>query len=230
MPPPDPDTVASADLTKKLTSRFVDATNPLSISARARRRRWAKFAAAFPSIVDMHVLDLGGTPDFWESAPERPERVTLVNLRSFSSTDLIIAVQGDACCPPAGITNSNFDLVVSNSLLEHVGGHAQRSRLADVIHAASSRHWVQTPYRYFPVEPHWLFPGLQFLPFAARVAVTNRWKLGNRFTTSRQEAIDSVHEVDLIGITQMADYFPDSVIWREKFGGLVKSIVAIRSS
>ena len=27
---------------------------------------------------------------------------------------------------------------------------------------------VQTPYRYFPVEPHWLFPGLQFLPMGLR--------------------------------------------------------------
>ena len=28
---------------------------------------------------------------------------------------------------------------------------------------------VQIPYRYFPIEPHWLFPGLQFLPQRARI-------------------------------------------------------------
>lgn len=177
----------------------------------------------------MHVLDLGGTPAFWESAPVKPEHVTLVNVSSFPSSPSITALQGDACAPPASVVSTEFDLVVSNSLIEHVGGHAQRTRLAHVIRDAAPRHWVQTPYRYFPIEPHWLFPGLQFLPFAARVEITTHWKLGHRFTSNRQEAIDSVHEVDLLGLCQMSDYFPDSIIWRERFGGLIKSMVAIRS-
>ncbi|MCI4673448.1 class I SAM-dependent methyltransferase [Candidatus Mycolicibacterium alkanivorans] len=212
----------------KLTSLAVDATSHTSFSARARHRRWIKFVETFPAIADMEVLDLGGTPDYWESAPLKPKHVTLVNLRSLPNTDSVNAVCGDACAPPDNVIGRNYDLVVSNSLIEHVGGHAQRVRLADVIHGAARHHWVQTPYRYFPIEPHWLFPGLQFLPFSARVGITTRWKSGHRFTRNRQQAIDSVHEVDLIGITQMADYFPDSAIWREKFGGLVKSIVAIR--
>lgn len=176
----------------------------------------------------MHVLDLGGTPGFWESVPVKPQHVTLVNLSSFPNSESITAIQGDACAPPPGVAGTQFDLVVSNSLIEHVGGHAQRARLAQLIRGSAPRHWVQTPYRYFPVEPHWLFPGMQFLPFAARVEITTRWKLGHRHTIDRQRAVDSVHEVDLLGLTQMADYFPDSVIWREKFAGLIKSIVAIR--
>uniref|UniRef100_A0A5Q5CCB2 Methyltransferase type 11 n=1 Tax=Mycobacterium sp. (strain JLS) TaxID=164757 RepID=A0A5Q5CCB2_MYCSJ len=212
----------------KVTRLVVDPTNRRSISARARQKRWGKFADSFPSVHDMHVLDLGGTPDFWKSAPVRPNKVTVVNIDAFPSTDSVLAVQGDACAPPPAVANAQYDLVVSNSLIEHVGGHAQRARLAEVIHRSAPYHWVQTPYRYFPVEPHWLFPGLQFLPFAIRVEITNRWRLGHRFTESRQEAIDSVHEVDLIGVTQMADYFPRSAIWREKFAGLTKSIVAIQ--
>lgn len=213
----------------KLTSRILDTTNQKSISAQARQRRWNRFTEKFPAIAEMHVLDLGGTPEFWQTVPARPDRVTLVNIRKFDDSAFLTAVQGDACNPPTEIKAGKFDLVVSNSLIEHVGGHTQRSRLADVIQTAAPRHWVQTPYRYFPVEPHWLFPGLQFLPFAARVAVTTKWKLGHRFTRDYQQAIDSVHEVDLIGITQMASYFPQSEIWREKFAGLVKSIVAIRA-
>ena len=213
----------------KLTGRIVDPTNPLSVSARARQRRWEKFGEAFPAVDVMHVLDLGGTPEFWNSAPVKPERVTLVNLRKFESDSLVRAVEGDACAPPEHVLSRDYDLVVSNSLLEHVGGHVQRARLAEVVRSSVPRYWVQTPYRYFPIEPHWLFPGLQFLPFAARVAITKNWKLGHRFTRSQQDAVDSVHEVDLVGITQMADYFPDSEIWREKFAGLIKSLVAIRA-
>ncbi len=39
--------------------------------------------------------------------------------------------------------------------------------------------WVQTPYRYFPIEPHWIFPGFQFLPLSARTEISRRWPLGN---------------------------------------------------
>ena len=80
----------------------------------------------------------------------------------------IRADQADACDLPERISSERYDLVFSNSVIEHVGGHAQRMRFAEAIHKISNRHWVQTPYRYFPVEPHWLFPGLQFMPLALR--------------------------------------------------------------
>lgn len=52
-----------------------------------------------------------------------------------------------------------------NSPLEHVGGgHERRLRFAESVHALADRHRVQTPYRYFPIKPHWLAPGMQFLP------------------------------------------------------------------
>ncbi|UOT05842.1 class I SAM-dependent methyltransferase [Rhodococcus opacus] len=176
----------------------------------------------------MRVLDLGGTPSYWESAPTKPLAVTTVNLARLEGTDTVYAVQGDACDPPREIKGP-YDLVVSNSLIEHVGGHSQRARLADVIHRHADRHWVQTPYRYFPIEPHWMFPGIHFLPFAARVRLTEVWRFGNRHTNNRQTAINSVNEVDLIGKTQMQDYYPSSEIWTERMFGLTKSLVAIRT-
>lgn len=175
------------------------------------------------------MLDLGGTPQFWTHAPQRPRAVTVVNLEEYPSDEFVTAVRGDACDPPPPIRGGEFDLVVSNSLIEHVGGHFQRARLAAVVRESADRYWVQTPYRYFPLEPHWMFPGLQFLPFEARVRVTQRWRFGNRYTPSRQTAVDSVNEVDLIGLTQMRCYFPDAQIWTERMAGLVKSVVAIRS-
>lgn len=64
---------------------------------------------------------------------------------------------------------SPFDLVYSNSVIEHVGGHARSCDFAGMVKTLARRHWgVQTPYRYFSIEPHWLFPGLQFLPQSAR--------------------------------------------------------------
>lgn len=127
------------------------------------------------------------------------------------------------------MATDHFDLVFSNSLLEHVGGHPQRQKMADNIHRLADRHWVQTPYRYFPIEPHWVFPGFQWLPYEAQVQISLRWNRGHVRTYSRDEAEDIVDEIDLVGISQMRRYFPSSTIWYERFAGLVKSLVAIRT-
>ncbi len=215
---------------ERVTAAMVDPDNPRSMSARARSRRWRRFLETFPTLDEMSVLDLGGTPEYWTRAPVRPSHVTTLNLRASTATEAwITSRQGDACAPPPDVQATHFDLVVSNSLIEHVGGHAQRQRLAYVIQSMANRHWIQTPYRYFPVEPHWLFPGLQFLPFAIRVGITRAWPIGHRHTKDEQAAIVSVHEVELIGIKQMRSYFPDSALWLERLLGLPKSLVAIRT-
>nr|WP_231991706.1 class I SAM-dependent methyltransferase [Mycobacterium ulcerans] len=178
----------------------------------------------------MRVLDLGGTPESWRLAPVRPTAVTTVNLLPIESQITgITAIQGDACLLPSTIANDHFDLVFSNSLLEHVGGHVRRQRLADNVHRLADRHWVQTPYRYFPIEPHWLFPGIQWLPYEARVQISMRWNCGYIRTHTREEAQEQVDELDLIGIAQMRRYFPSSLIWYERFAGLIKSLVAIKT-
>lgn len=201
-----------------------------SLSGRARARRWQHLLQTFPELSEMRVLDLGGTPESWLAAPIRPKSVTTLNVSPAESrTPDIIAVQGDACDLPHSVASDRFDLVFSNSLLEHVGGHVRRQRLADNIHAVADRHWVQTPYRYFPIEPHWLFPGIQWLPYEARVQISMHWNRGHVRTYTRQEAQEQVDEIELIGITQMRRYFPSSVIWYERFAGLVKSLVAIKT-
>ena len=49
-------------------------------------------------------------------------------------------------------------------MLEHVGAHSQRQQLADNVHDLADRYWVQTPYRYFPIEPHWVFQASNGFP------------------------------------------------------------------
>jgi hypothetical protein len=202
----------------------VDHDNPNSISARSRARRWDLFVAAFPDIEDRRVLDLGGTPQFWRNSPVRPVHVTTVNLAAAEAgEDWIEHVVANACdFEPAG----TFDIAFSNSLIEHVGGHYRRAQLAEVIRRAAPRYWVQTPYRYFPVEPHYVFPLMQFLPVGARTAIAERWHAGPR-RVSRAEATEHIEWLDLIGIRQMRNYFPEADIAIERFSGLPKSIVAI---
>lgn len=200
-----------------------------SLSGRARARRWQHLIETFPSLAEMRVVDLGGTPESWRFAPVLPKAVTTINLLpQESSVSGIIAIQADVCDLPDVVASEHFDLVYSNSVLEHVGGHVRRQRLADNVHSLADRHWVQTPYRYFPIEPHWLFPGIQWLPYEARVQISMHWNRGHVRTHTREEAQKQVDEIDLIGISQMRRYFPSSLIWYERFAGLVKSLVAIQ--
>jgi hypothetical protein len=213
--------------------RNLIADSPTSLGARARMRRWGMFRDAFPGIEDMHVLDLGGTVETWRRSPVKPARVTVLNLfePGEPAGDSILAVIGDACKAGAVLANAGlstrFDVVFSNSLLEHVGGHAPRSELARQIRELAPRHWIQTPYRYFPVEPHWLFPGMQFMPVAVRVKIATHWPLVHTRPDSVADAREKVLWTELVSLTEMQNYFPTSTIVRERALGLTKSLIAL---
>jgi hypothetical protein len=185
----------------------------------------------FPAVEAMSVVDLGGAVETWLRAPVRPARVTIVNLSETGVLDdsRLVPVLGDACDAATELAEAGgqvkYDLAFSNSLIEHVGGHARRQALAEQILAP--RHWVQTPYRYFPIEPHWLFPLMQFLPVVAIRAIAYRWPLAHSRPDSRVQAENEVLWTELISVTELRGYFPNSQIKRERFAGLTKSIIAI---
>ncbi|MFG1825517.1 class I SAM-dependent methyltransferase [Microbispora bryophytorum] len=211
-----------------LRNRFVDA--PDSLGAKARARRWSWFAECFPDLDRMNVIDLGGTAGAWLRAPVRPAHVHIVNLEK-PPPDLpswVRADVADACDLPAAIQSGTYDLVFSNAVIEHVGGHQRRQIFADTVNSLADRHWVQTPYRYFPVEPHFLFPGFQFLPLTARTEILRRWPLIHTPTSDREAARRIVMDVELLSVTEMRHYFPGSRIRFERLAGLVKSVIAYK--
>ncbi len=213
------------------TARSAIVEGPNSIGQRMRTRRWSWFHSLFPAIESMSVIDLGGTVEAWTRAPIRPKSVHVVNLEAQpedTKEGWIRADQGDACDLPERIAAGSYDLVFSNSVIEHVGGHVQRTRFAASVHRLADQHWVQTPYRYFPVEPHWLFPGFQFLPLVARAEVSRHWPLVHTKPTSRQQGLEAAMEVELMSRSEMAHYFPSSAIRSERLAGLTKSLVAIK--
>ena len=208
--------------------------SPGSLVGRARERRWKVFRETFPDVATMRVLDVGGTAESWQRAPVQPAEVVVLNTDSadVAAGDRLICLTGDACRASAVLSEFNisreFDLVFSNSLIEHVGGHDRRSELAREIRSLAPRHWIQTPYLYFPLEPHWLFPGMQFLPVAARVAVARSWPVGGRSATVRDAAARALG-TELLSRTAMRYYFPDSTLWNERVLGMTKSLVAIKA-
>ena len=121
-------------LGKRLRDRVVD--GPQSLGATARARRWEVFRTAFPDIEQMAVLDLGGTAEAWRRAPVKPKSVVVLNLTEPGTSDdaSVVPVEGDACVARQVLAASgleqSYDVVFSNSLLEHVGGHANRLAVA----------------------------------------------------------------------------------------------------
>jgi hypothetical protein len=195
-----------------------------------RLRRWESIKSELPEIPDMKVLDLGGKVAFWETAPVLPKHVTIVNLEAQAETEIpgITSIVGDACQADRLVPGESFDLVFSNSLIEHVGGHHQRAALAQVIRTLAPRYLVQTPYRYFPIEPHWIFPGMQFLPLRVKGYIAPRWPLGHTRGWDAQKAINTVMYTELITATDMRAYFPDGRMHWERFVCLPKSMTVIR--
>jgi hypothetical protein len=221
---------STLDLGGRLRERLIG--RPGSLNTRLRTRRMMMLLERFPDLDRMEVADLGGTVRTWTRAPRRPAHVTLLNLEPPADEvpDWVTLRAGDACDLPAELASRRFDLVFSNSVIEHVGGHERRARFADSVHRLADRHWVQAPYQYFPIEPHWVFPMFQFLPVAAQAAVAVRWPLSHvTRPRTRAEAVPMVLEIELMTRTQMRHYFPGSRLLTERFAGLPKSLIACRT-
>lgn len=225
-----------AGLTRALRNRFVDA--PGSLGDRARGKRWDTVCAAFPDLDRLRVIDLGGRADMWMRAPVRPAHVHLVNLEEqpdalpdwiTAEVRDVIKDGGDAGGGGGGGEPAfgPYDLAFSNSVIEHVGGFANREAFARAVRGLAPRYWVQTPYRYFPVEPHFLFPGFQFLPLSMRAGVLRRWPLVHSRPTTRARALEIALWVELLSRTELQVLFPESRIIKERIGGLPKSLVAV---
>jgi hypothetical protein len=215
-------------LSGRTIANLIDPDHAGSLTHRFRQNRLEEFKRRFPELADMRVLDLGGTTVSWRIFGLRPESVTVVNLDHDKGPyePWMEVVQGDACAGGFG----KYDLVFSNSLMEHLGGHARRQQFANVVQESAPSWWVQTPYRYFPIEPHWIFPGFQFLPFRARVMVCQHWNtLHMPACKDAAEAADLVASTELISATEMRTYFPTSDIWFERIAGIPKSMVAIQA-
>ncbi len=212
-----------------------------SLAAAARERGFVLFLERFPHLAEMTVLDLGGEAHTWLNSAVHPRHVTLLNLPRPSGEaaeriaeagagDWMTSEAGDACDPPPAVREQRFDLVFSNSVIEHVGGHLRRRRFAHWVHALGERHWVQTPNRFFPIEPHWLVPGLQFATPRLQVAVLMRWPYTRkRFRSlSWPDRLDRAMGIELLSPSAFRSYFPESELVRERLYGLTKSLIAVR--
>jgi hypothetical protein len=152
--------------------------------------------------------------------------ITLLNLKEEGvSLPNVISLAGDA--RSLTMDNASFDVVFSNSVIEHVGSYQDQQRMANEVRRVGKCYFVQTPNRDFPLEPHFLFPFFQFLPVRTRIWLLQNFNLGwFPRTPDAVKAKEVVESVRLLDRHEFAELFPDSIIYEEKVLGLTKSFVA----
>jgi 2-polyprenyl-3-methyl-5-hydroxy-6-metoxy-1,4-benzoquinol methylase len=126
-----------------------------------------------------------------------------------------------------------FDIVFSNSVIEHVGRRADQKKFAEEIACVGRYYWVQTPNRGFPIELHLMLPFIHYLPKRWQRLIVERftvWQLLVRPTEEeRAFYVDHfLNDLKLLNKSDLQDLFPEATILSERLLGLVKSNIAVR--
>jgi len=184
---------------------------------------------------ETRVLDIGGTPNNWNLISARP-RVVLLNM---PHTEEVFGTGGAPWVAADGrqlpFRDGAFDVVFSNSVIEHVGERASQERFAGEVARVGRAYWVQTPNRWFPVEQHLLTPFLHWLPKRWQRALMRRatvWSALTRPTPGQREYYYEhfLRDIRLLSARDLARLFPAARVIRERFLGVTKSLIACRAA
>lgn len=202
-----------------------------SLATRLRRARFALFLSLLEKLEGhVEILDIGGTQEFWNLMTEGDPgdvRVTLLNIDHQPVTSAkFVSAEGDARAMPQ-FRDKSFDIVFSNSVIEHVGSYSDQARMAREVVRVGRRYFVQTPNKRFPLEPHFLFPFFQYLPSVVRAQMVHRFDVGwYKRIPDYAAAKAEVDSIQLLTRSRFTALFPGASIHVEKLWGLPKSFVA----
>ncbi|MFQ4142089.1 methyltransferase domain-containing protein [Chlorogloeopsis sp. ULAP02] len=201
-----------------------------SLASDLRRKRFALFNSLIKSTrTPLKILDVGGRPSFWENTglfnQESLElEITLLNIEQINHPKFKCVV-GDAR-KMYQFKDLEFDIVFSNSVIEHVGDYNEQLQMANEVKRVGKKYFIQTPNLYFPIEPHFVFPFFQFLPIVVRVWLLTHFNLGwRKKTPDKQQALSSVTSIKLLSKQKLMNLFPEGKLYEEKFGYLTKSFI-----
>lgn len=216
---------------------------PDSFASRFRRRRFETILGLIrPMLEDkerLRVLDIGGRRDYWELLP--PEIAPRLEILILNNEDVeletgakpddgldVAYVLGDACDMPQ-YPDASFDLAHSNSVIEHVGAMRNMARMADETRRVARAYYVQTPYLWFPIEPHYGVPFFHWLPAPTRARLGWKHKIGWRAQMpTYRDSLALADHTTLVDKTLMRELFPDAEHRHERFALMTKSLIALR--
>jgi hypothetical protein len=212
------------------------------IRARAARNRSALFRrwiAGMPR--PLRVIDLGGAAQMWRRwgiTEEDGLQIVLANTHRLDPTH-----RGEAS-PGAFVSSieidvldlepsayADYDVVFSNSMVEHLPSRDAQARLAARIVASGKPYFIQVPNKHCIVDPHFPHPFAAFFaswPPALQMRAIQWHPLGTRRrATSRDEAVRRIETYHPLAKRDLAALFPQARIETEWNLGLPMSLIAI---
>ncbi len=183
------------------------------------------------------ILDVGGTEEYWDGMSSVDTNVTLANPSFFIEPKHFPFFKLSAC-DLSFFSDKSFDVVFSNSVIEHVGDFNNQKLMANEVRRVGNFYFLQTPNRNFPLEVHFFFPFFPFFSFFPKQIRT--WLVKNGFTFSYShitrkfsrriikdpKAIDElVNSIRLLNKEELLILFPDAEFIEEKAGLFTKSYI-----
>jgi len=206
-----------------------DYSNPNYVGSIFRKRRFHFFKEKI-KLLDkpITILDIGGTVKFWINENYHNENVfiTIININTEESSYGNIRVLSGNACDLSMFKSKAFDISFSNSLIEHLYTKANQIKMASEAMRVGKYFFIQTPNRYFPIEPHFKFPFFQFLPRVLKMFLQTKTTLINGVKYDKEYARNIINEIRLLSLKEVKELFPNSKIMIERFFGLAKSFVA----
>ncbi len=216
-----------------LNDLFSPSDNPNSLGAKFRARRLEKFETLlfeyFKPGTDIQILDVGGTTNFWKNSKllnYSGAKIILLNLHlEDPSHPNIQSKQGDAT-DMSEFSDKSFDLVFSNSVIEHVYTFENQQKMALEIQRVGKKYFIQTPNKYFPIEAHYALPFAQFLPKKLLYFLLTKTRLSRLKVWEETAAKQYLEEIRLLNEKEMRILFPKGKILKELTFGMTKSLTA----
>lgn len=206
---------------------FADNTNPNSYSYKARKKRFSWFVEKMQISPTDKILDVGGAESTWLGTGYE-KNITLLNIgfKKEEMNPIFQYIVGNACHMDK-IEDKQFDVVFSNSVIEHVGKGKEQENFASEVKRVAKKYWIQTPNKHFPLEPHFLFPFFQYLPEKLQLWIGMNWKYSH-LKRNNENISDELSRLKLLSKSEFSKLFTEASIIEEKFMGLTKSLIAYK--
>jgi hypothetical protein len=214
------------------------------LRAWTRAQRRARFAEFLPAQRPLRIVDLGGTVPFWRGwglTPEHRLQVTLINNHHIDTNAAGFGDQGSQIINRVADANdvttnylASFDLIFSNSFLEHLDSRQAQPRLAAKICDSGKPFFIQAPNKNSPVDPHFpspLAPFFAIYPRKLQAALLTRGRMGSGAKSAdMNDAMERMRFYNPLGLDDMRALFPAANFAIERPFGVPMSVLAWRDN
>jgi hypothetical protein len=113
-------------------------------------------------------------------------------------------------------------------VIEHVGDLNDQKRFASEAMRCGQKLYLQTPNKWFPVEPHLITAFIHWLPFKITRRMLRHFSIWGLVAKPSQQQIDEfLRTTRLLTRSEITNIFPGAQIKEEKFLGMTKSFIVI---